>query len=106
MFDRPELGEKCALVHIEFKSIKQQAEKLIHTSNLYKIGQQEKLAERLCEVSFADSVFFANSGAEANEGAVKIARRYMFEIGEVKRNKIVCEISYIYIPTNRDKRKN
>ena len=72
------------------KSIKQQAEKLIHTSNLYKIGQQEKLAERLCEVSFADSVFFANSGAEANEGAVKIARRYMFEIGEVKRNKIVC----------------
>tara|TARA_A100001015_G_scaffold170081_1_gene189036 strand:+ start:4564 stop:5748 length:1185 start_codon:yes stop_codon:yes gene_type:complete len=72
------------------KAIKKQVEKLIHTSNLYKIGQQEKLAKRLCDISFADSVFFANSGAEANEGAVKIARRYMYEIGEERRNKIVC----------------
>ena len=71
-------------------SIKRQAEKLIHTSNLYKIEQQEKLAERLCSISFADKVFFANSGAEANEGAVKLARKYMFENGQVKRNKIVC----------------
>ena len=52
--------------------IQQQAAKLIHTSNLYNIIQQEKLAKRLCDLSFADKVFFANSGAEANEGAVKL----------------------------------
>ena len=56
--------------------IQRQAAKLIHTSNLYNIIQQEKLAKRLCDLSFADEVFFANSGAEANEGAVKVARRY------------------------------
>ena len=70
--------------------IQRQAAKLIHTSNLYNIFQQEKLAKRLCDLSFADEVFFANSGAEANEGAVKVARRYMHEIGRPERNVILC----------------
>ena len=71
-------------------AIQKQAAKLIHTSNLYNILQQEKLAKRLCELSFADCVFFSNSGAEANEGAVKVARRYMFEKGKPERNVILC----------------
>ena len=70
--------------------IQKQASKLIHTSNLYNISQQERLAKRLCNLSFADSVFFANSGAEANEGAVKVARRYMYESGKPERNVILC----------------
>ena len=70
--------------------IQRQAAKLIHTSNLYNIIQQEKLAKRLCDLSFADKVFFANSGAEANEGAVKVARRYMHDIGRPERNVILC----------------
>ena len=48
-----------------------QANKLWHTSNLYRVAGQERLAERLCEVTFADKVFFCNSGAEACEGAIK-----------------------------------
>ena len=70
--------------------IQRQAAKLIHTSNLYNIIQQEKLAKRLCDLSFANEVFFANSGAEANEGAVKVARRYMHDIGRPERNVILC----------------
>jgi len=57
-------------------AIKQQAEKLIHCSNLYYIESQAKLAEKLVSISCADKVFFANSGAEANEGAIKLARIY------------------------------
>lgn len=57
-------------------AIKQQADKLLHTSNLYKIPQQEKLAQRLVDLAGMDSVFFGNSGAEANEAAIKIARLY------------------------------
>ncbi len=57
-------------------AIQQQAQKLMHVSNLYKIEGQEVLANRLCANSFADKVFFANSGAEANECAVKMARKY------------------------------
>ncbi|MAC61178.1 MAG: acetylornithine transaminase [SAR116 cluster bacterium] len=70
--------------------IQRQASKLIHTSNLYNISQQERLAKRLCNLSFTGSVFFANSGAEANEGAVKVARRYMYESGKPERNVILC----------------
>ena len=70
--------------------IQKQASRLIHTSNLYNIEQQERLAKRLCDASFASSVFFANSGAEANEGAVKVARRYMHSIGKSEKNIIVC----------------
>lgn len=58
------------------KAIQTQAEQLIHTSNLYGVSVQQQLAESLCQVSGMDTVFFANSGAEANEAAIKIARRY------------------------------
>ncbi len=58
------------------RAISEQAGKLIHTSNLYEIGLQEALADRLCELSGMDRVFFCNSGAEANEAAIKLARLY------------------------------
>ncbi len=58
------------------KAVTEQAKNLIHCSNLYYIYPQAKLAEKLCELSFADKVFFSNSGAEANEAAVKLARKF------------------------------
>lgn len=58
------------------KSIKKQASKLIHTSNWYHIEHQEKLAKKLCDLANMDKVFFANSGAEANEAAIKLSRLY------------------------------
>ncbi len=58
-----------------------QAQKLWHTSNLYRVAGQEMLAERLTAATFADKVFFCNSGAEACEGAIKAARRYHFVSG-------------------------
>lgn len=57
------------------EALKEQVDKIIHTSNLFLIENQAMLGKMLCENSFADKVFFANSGAEANEGAIKIARR-------------------------------
>ena len=61
------------------KAIKQQAQKLMHVSNLYHMQPQSELARELCRNSFADRVFFCNSGAEANEAAIKLARRYGLE---------------------------
>lgn len=61
------------------ETIKNQAGRLLHTSNLYQIENQIALAERLVAHSFADKVFFCNSGTEANEGAIKLARRYATE---------------------------
>ena len=58
------------------KSVRDQAGELCHVSNLYHTPQQATLARKLCESSFADRVFFCNSGAEANEGAIKFARKY------------------------------
>ena len=58
------------------QSIIEQSQALLHTSNVYRIGNQERLAERLCKLSNMDKAFFANSGAEANEAAIKIARLY------------------------------
>jgi acetylornithine aminotransferase/acetylornithine/N-succinyldiaminopimelate aminotransferase len=58
------------------RAIERQAKKLIHVSNLYHIGPQAELARELCRHSFADRVFFCNSGAEANEAAIKLVRRY------------------------------
>jgi len=66
-----------------------QAEKLWHTSNLYRIDGQERLAERLCAASFAEKVFFCNSGAEACEGAIKTARRYHFADGNPEKYRIL-----------------
>ncbi len=60
-------------------AIQQQAASLLHTSNLYSIGWQQKLADLLCETAGMDRAFFANSGAEANEAAIKLARLYGHE---------------------------
>ena len=58
------------------ETIQKQAQKLIHTSNVYFTEEQVKLAKKLAEITIYDKVFFANSGAEANEGAIKLARKY------------------------------
>ena len=70
------------------KALNNQATKLWHTSNLYNIPNQEKLAKLLVRQTFADKVFFTNSGAESIECAIKMARRYFFSIGEKTKNKI------------------
>ncbi|MDO6564118.1 aspartate aminotransferase family protein [Amphritea sp. 1_MG-2023] len=69
----------CGLGHAHpavTTAISEQASQLIHSSNLYTITNQERLAERLTQISGMDNVFFGNSGAEANEAAIKIARKY------------------------------
>lgn len=69
----------CGLGHCHpelVKTLSQQAATLIHTSNLYHIGKQEQLADRLAALSGMDNAFFCNSGAEANEAAIKLARLY------------------------------
>ena len=71
------------------KIIKSQAEKLWHVSNLYEIPQQRALAEILVENSFADTVFFTNSGTESCELAVKMARKYWFEKGYHDKFEII-----------------
>ncbi|MFN0217288.1 MAG: aspartate aminotransferase family protein [Hyphomicrobium sp.] len=70
-------------------AITAQAETLWHTSNLYRVEGQEALAQRLAELTFAEKVFFCNSGAEACEGAIKIARRYHFVSGHPERQRII-----------------
>ena len=72
------------------EAIKAQAEALLHVSNLYHIEPQIRLAQALCEHSFADKVFFCNSGAEANEAAIKLARRYAKLRWGPDRYEIVC----------------
>ena len=71
-------------------ALHEQADKLWHTSNLYRIGEQEKLACRLATHAGLDHAFFCNSGVEANEAAVKMARRYQYRQGFEKRYKILC----------------
>ena len=71
-------------------AIAEQARKVIHVSNLYRIPQAEKLAERLVANTFADSVFFCNSGAEANEGMIKMIRRAQYVAGHPERYRIIC----------------
>jgi acetylornithine/N-succinyldiaminopimelate aminotransferase len=72
------------------KAIAEQAAKVMHTSNLYRIPQAEKLAQRLVDSCFADSVFFCNSGAEANEGLIKAVRKYNSEEGHPERFGMIC----------------
>jgi acetylornithine/N-succinyldiaminopimelate aminotransferase len=72
------------------QAIADQAAKVMHTSNLYRIPQAERLAQRLVDASFADSVFFCNSGAEANEGMIKMMRRAMSDAGKPERFRIIC----------------
>ncbi|MEZ0277910.1 MAG: aspartate aminotransferase family protein [Methylibium sp.] len=71
------------------KTLTEQAKKLWHVSNLHIIPEQERLAERLCAATFADRVFFANSGAEAVECAIKAARRYHFMQGAPERYRLI-----------------
>ncbi len=70
-------------------AVEDQARKLWHVSNLYRIPEAERLADRLCALSFADTVFFQNSGAEAIECAIKMARKYQFACGRPERFRIV-----------------
>jgi len=67
------LGHAHPAIH---QAISQQSQKIIHTSNLYGVALQEELANKLCELSGMENVFFCNSGTEANEAAIKIARKY------------------------------
>jgi acetylornithine aminotransferase len=75
-------------------TISEQATRLLHTSNLYNIANQQKLADRLCELSGMDRVFFSNSGAEANEAAIKIARLYGHKRDIKKPSIIVMDNSF------------
>ncbi len=70
-------------------ALAEQSQKLWHVSNLYEIPESERAARRLCAASFADVVFFCNSGAEAVEGAIKCARKYQSESGAPERYRIV-----------------
>lgn len=85
------LGHAHPAVH---KAICQQSEKLLHTSNLYGIALQEKLADSLTSKSGMDNVFFCNSGAEANEAAIKIARLYGHQQGIDKPCILVMDKSF------------
>lgn len=71
-------------------ALRDQAGKLWHTSNLYRIPGQERVAERLAALTGLDQVYFCNSGAEANESAVKMARRAAYENGQPERTTILC----------------
>ena len=76
------------------KAISEQASMLIHSSNLYRVLRQEQLADRLCELSGMDRVFFCNSGCEANEAAIKLARLYGHGKGIANPTIIVMEKSF------------
>jgi acetylornithine aminotransferase len=87
----------CGLGHAHpavTAAITEQAGRLVHTSNLYGIDLQEKLADRLCAVSGMDKAFFSNSGAESNEAAIKIARLYGHSKGITCPAIIVMENSF------------
>ena len=71
-------------------AINKQSKKLWHVSNSFIIPEGEKLAQRLTRKTFADFVIFQNSGTEATEAAIKVARRYFYSIGQPKKNRILC----------------
>ena len=71
------------------ETIKKQSEKLWHVSNAFEIPEQERLAQRLVDYTFADHVIFMNSGAEATEASIKIARKYFYEKGQPQKNRII-----------------
>ena len=72
------------------KAINKQSKKLWHVSNAFVIPEGEELAKKLAEKTFADYIMFQNSGAEATEAAIKVARRYFFSIGKPNKNRIIC----------------
>ncbi|HXX25134.1 MAG TPA: aspartate aminotransferase family protein [Pseudolabrys sp.] len=71
------------------KALEEQAKKVWHVSNLYRIPEGERLAARLCDLTFADFVFFQNSGAEACECAIKVARKYQSSNGKPERYRLI-----------------
>ena len=71
-------------------AVNQQSKKLWHVSNAFQIPEGEMLAKKLAKKTFADFVMFQNSGAEATEAAIKVARRYFYSIGKPKKNRILC----------------
>ena len=72
------------------KAISQQSKKLWHVSNAFIIPEGEILAKKIAKKTFADYIIFQNSGAEATEAAIKVARRYFYSIGKPKKNRIIC----------------
>ena len=72
------------------ETIQVQSKKLWHVSNAFIIPEGEKLAKKLTKKTFADYIIFQNSGTEATEAAIKVARRYFYSIGKPKKNKILC----------------
>ena len=72
------------------KTINDQSKKLWHVSNAFQIPEGETLAKKLCKKTFADYVMFQNSGTEATEAAIKVARRYFYSIGKPNKNRILC----------------
>ena len=72
------------------KAINKQSKKLWHVSNSFIIPEGEMLAKKLTKNTFADAIIFQNSGAEATEAAIKVARRYFYSIGQPKKNRILC----------------
>ncbi len=87
----------CGLGHAQpavHRAICKQSEKLLHTSNIYRIKVQEQLADRLTEKSGMENAFFCNSGAEANEAAIKLARKFGHELGIDNPAIIVTELSF------------
>ena len=72
------------------KAINIQSKKLWHVSNAFEIPEGEKLAKKLAKKTFADYVMFQNSGAEATEAAIKVAKRYFYSIGKPNKNRILC----------------
>ncbi len=72
------------------KALYKQAKKVWHVSNAFTIPEGEMLAKKLVKKTFADSVIFQNSGTEATEAAIKVARRYFYSIGKPKKNRILC----------------
>ena len=87
----------CGLGHAHpevARAVGEQASRLVHTSNLYRIEAQERLAERLCGLASMERAFFCNSGAEANETAIKIARAYGGQRGRDTPSVIVAEGSF------------
>ena len=71
-------------------ALNKQSKKGGHVSNAFQIPEGEKLAKKLTQHTFADYVLFQNSGAEATEAAIKVARRYFYSIGQPKKNRIIC----------------
>tara|TARA_B100000029_G_scaffold485896_1_gene539693 strand:+ start:13743 stop:14909 length:1167 start_codon:yes stop_codon:yes gene_type:complete len=72
------------------KAINKQSKKVWHVSNAFNIPEAEKLAKKLTKKTFAESVMFQNSGTEATEAAIKIARRYFYSLGKKEKNRIIC----------------